>query len=146
VKNEWTWWASSGGELYTTGPCDTREQVIQEMCDSGMGETFNDTKIAHSFEIAETLNNPLMLRDYIRANTLLEEADERVYDNDRVCHEYDEDVFTVTPAQGQDLQDRIKKACDDWQEANALVFTVRTFESMRSMETINIPFKEGEEL
>jgi hypothetical protein len=137
--NEWMWWAGTSEEWYTVGPCDTKEQAINEMVQDGAGELLNDADYDHVFHVTEAKNGPLMLRDFIRADTLLEEATEQAYNSDRVSGEYDDDVFAVTSEKDADLQDRIKNVCDDWQSDHGLVFKTSTFETTRNQEVIRLP-------
>jgi hypothetical protein len=109
------------------------------MINDGAGEISDNSEFAHIFQVAEATNPPIMLRDWIGADNALERADESIYDNDRVSSEYDDTIFDVTPEQDADLQLRIKKACDEWQETHGLKFKTSTFEKMRSHEEINIP-------
>ena len=44
--------------------------------------------------------------------------------------------FLTTPAQANDLETRIKKACDEWQAAHGLVFTTAPFSHTRNDEYV----------
>lgn len=92
-----------------------------------------DVEVAEIFGVSRNT-----IRAWAKTNRL-PEAGEYAYDSDRVAYENDDVVFDVTPDQNRDLQERIKKACDEWQTANGLVFKVCTFEDMRAEEVISIP-------
>lgn len=140
----WAWYASGdGGEFFMVGPCATREDAIAEAIADRLGETEDvDEETGEPawflcFEIAECRNRPVPLADWIGAERLLERADEEICDSDRRGSEFDDDtVFDVTPEQSADLISRIRRACDEWQAAHGLVFTVNTFEAMRKSETV----------
>ncbi|WP_417724605.1 hypothetical protein [Salipiger sp.] len=140
----WHWWAGVGDEWFTVGPCPTREAAIQDMMDDGTAE-FLDTSEGHpvwthSFHIAEARQDPLRLADWIGLETILERADEWLADSDRVLSENDDGPwFEATAAQAEDLQDRISRACDEWQAAHGLVFTSRTFSHQRNEEHVVVP-------
>lgn len=139
MSEDWTWWAGSNDDFYTVGPCATKQDAIDEMIHDGLCEQSKGDEFAHIIQVTEATNGPLKLRDYIRADTVLEDADEQAYGSDRISSEYDDTVFKVTPAQGTDLRERLMKVCDDWQESHGLIFTTSTFENMRSQETVYIP-------
>ena len=125
---DWKWWTGHGGEHYTSGPHDSREAAIEAGRDEFCGE---------AFDICEAKQNPLKLSQWINVERMVVDADESVGDSDRVCGEFDEPpYFPVTPEQEKDLTERIKRACDEWQAAYGLVFTVRTFSDVRNHETI----------
>lgn len=111
-----------------SGGFATREEVIA----AGMRD-YDDF-----FYICLASNPPVALKDWI-VNPL-DAAEDALHDSERVMPDFDDDtIFSVTPAQDSDLLERIRKACDEWQEAHNLVFTVRTFESMDEVERIEIP-------
>jgi hypothetical protein len=126
--SDWKWWVGQGGERYTSGPHDSREQAIE----AGREEYTGD-----AFDICEAKQDPLKVSDWIDADRMLEWAEEQVEDSERVCWEFDDPpYFPVKPDQEKDLVERIKRACDEWQEAHCLVFTVSTFSAVRNHETI----------
>lgn len=112
-----------------SGGFATREEAITAGRDD-----FDD---GDSFYIARATNPPLRLADWIDAEETLGAAQDRLSDSDRVTYEFDDDaVFTAMPDQRADLTARLKQACDDWQTAHGIVFTVRTFQSMESPELV----------
>ncbi|RRH72028.1 hypothetical protein [Falsigemmobacter faecalis] len=127
ATESWPWhWAPFEDE-YWVGPFDSRELAIeagkQEREDSG-------------FYVAQAINAPIKLSDWIGADDLIERADESIFDSDRVSSEFDDIVFTATKAQQQDLAARVKRACDEWQEAHGLSFHASTFAEMTPPERI----------
>lgn len=115
-----------------SGGFDTREEVIVAgSCD------YDDF-----FHICLASNPPVQLRDWINDN-ILEMANDQIQDSDRISYDYDDgQIFDATPDQEKDLIARLKRACDEWQAAHGLVFTVRTFQSMDKIERIDIPTAE----
>lgn len=143
---EYKWYASRDEEYCTVGPCDTREQAIAEAIDDCMGEyEADDGSYRLSFYIMEAKNEPLKLSDWIDVDRMLEDADEKVGDSDRVAYEYDEPpYFEFDGKLYKDLEARIKKACDDWQTEHNLVFRVTTFSHVRGTEHINVEAPKNE--
>ena len=127
------WYHTTDPEGFWHGKCATREDAVAD------GRSYYD---GDPFCVAWAVNDPIRLADWIDADRLLERAEDRLADSDRVCGEFDDDiVFRVTPAQERDLEDRIKRVCDEWQAAHNLVFTFNTFSAMGEPEWINS--KEG---
>jgi hypothetical protein len=129
MKSEWKWWSGSNEEWMEHGPCDTREQAIDEARD--------DNPEAHGFYLVEARQDPLRLADWIDAEVMIDRAEEELGDSDRIGAEHDDGPwFVTTPAQANDLETRIKKACDEWQAAHELVFTTHSFSHMRNAECV----------
>lgn len=127
-KEEWHWYHAIHEEGSYSGKCPSREDAISE----GM----NDWGDEHGFWIAEATNPSVKLFDYIDVHRIVEDAEEAVFEDDRASAEWDDIVFKVTPDQKADLAARIKAACDEWEAANGLTFTVNTFKDMRNVEYI----------
>jgi hypothetical protein len=144
---KWQWWAGSHEEWMTVGPCDTKEQVIQEATQDGIGEWKDDNeKWFQSFHIVEARQDPLKLSEWIGLDYILERADESLADSDRVsCENDDGPWFECTKDQEADLISRIRAACDNWQADHALVFTCPTFSHSRNHEDVTVACKETTE-
>jgi len=69
---------------------------------------------------------------------MLETAEDNIADSDRVNYEYGDEgpFFGCTPEQERDLEERIKRACDEWQEEHGLVFKSNTFSASRNREYV----------
>lgn len=133
----WQWWAGSGDECYTVGPCDSRDDAISEATGECLGEFEQDGEWKLSFHICEARKDPLNLSDWIMdIDELLERAEESVGDSDRASEYDDPPYFDCTKEQQADLERRIKLACDDWQKAHGLVFTTWTFSASRNHEQV----------
>jgi hypothetical protein len=125
---DWEWWAGQGGEHFTSGPHDSREAAVEAGKEEFPGEPF---------DICEAKQAPLKLSDWIDVDRIMQDAEDSIDESDRVCSDFDEPpYFPVTPEQEKDLTARIKRACDEWQAAHGLVFTVRTFSDARNHESI----------
>lgn len=90
------------------------------------------------FHVVEADSAPVRLASWIMDGAeVLDRAGEDLYDSDRVYSEFDEGpVFEASHAQIEDLHRRLKEACDAWQEAHGLVFTVQTFSWMGTPQRI----------
>lgn len=132
--SDWKWYAGTNEEHMIYGPCDTREEVIEEGRQDRVGEFQNDDgEWMVGLHVVEARSAPLRFADWIDFDGLIERADESVLDSDRASSEFDEGpFFDPTPVQSADLEARIKQACDDWQTAHGLVFTCQTFSHTRN--------------
>lgn len=131
----WFWFASSDGEAFQIGPCATRDEALKSAAIDEIGVETPEGYIV--FHITQATNPPLKIADWLRLETLIEGAGENLAESDRVASDFDDgDAFAVTSEQDKDLQERIRKACDEWQEAHGLTFRVHTFAAMRNNETI----------
>lgn len=144
MSENYKWYGGYNDEECQYGPYSAKEEVISEAVDDRMGEFQDeDGKWKIGVHICEARNEPLRLADWVESDRLLERADEDVYESDRVSGDYDDGiVFKCTPEQERDLQQRIKAACDEWQAAHGLVFTVRTFSHTRSHEYVVVDAPE----
>lgn len=138
TTSPWQWWAGSDEEWCTVGPEDTREAIIQAATNDRLGEFEHEGGGWNlSFHIVEARQDPLRFADWIEAERLLERAEEGMADSDRVSSEYDDGPwFECTPEQEKDLEERVKRACDEWQAAHRLVFSCATFSHTRNKENV----------
>lgn len=134
----WQWWAGSSEEWCTIGPEDTREAIIQAATNDSLGEFENEEGGWNlGFYIVEARQDPLRLADWIESDRLLERAEDSMADSDRTSSEYDDGPwFSCTPEQEKDLEERVKRACDEWQAAHKLTFSCPTFSHTRNQEHI----------
>ncbi len=141
----WQWWAGSDEEWCTVGPEDTREAIIQAATNDSLGEFQHEGGGWNlSFHIVEARQDPLRLADWIEADRLLERAEEGLSDSDRVSSEYDDGPwFECTPEQEKDLEERVKRACDEWQAAHRLVFSCATFSHTRNKEKVIVELPDN---
>lgn len=133
----WQWFAGSDEEWCTVGPEDSRDAIIQAATSDRLGETDDDGSWKLAFHIVEARQDPLRLADWIECDRLIERAEDNVADSDRTGSEYDDGPwFKCTPEQEKDLEERIKRACDEWQAAHGLVFSCSTFSHTRNQEHV----------
>jgi hypothetical protein len=122
------WYYTTDPDGVWHGKCSSREEAIEAGRDEYPGE---------DYFVAWAINDPIRLADWIDIEGILERADDALADSDRVSFEYDEQpVFEATPEQQRDLFARVQRACDEWQAAHKLVFTVSTFSRMGEPELI----------
>lgn len=125
TENKWKWYAGSNDEHYAIGPCETRDDAIQQ----GRVDFGDDV----GFYIIEAQKVHIRLADYIGADNVLEEAEERAYD---LTNEDGDPIFDVTEDQYKDLSSRLRTACDEWQKAHAINFIPWAFTSTGNAEFI----------
>jgi len=135
---EWKWYGGPSEEVCTFGPCDTKEQVIQEAIDDQSGEfQAEDGKWMIGVHVCEARKDPLHLSRWLpEIDWLLEHAEDGFADSDRASEYDDGGVFQCTVDQQRDLERRLKAACDEWQEANGLQFKAWTFSDSRNHEHV----------
>lgn len=122
----WKWWAVRFGEHFC-GPFDEKDEAIRE----------GKRVFPASFEIFETLHEPLRLADWIDVEKMLELAEEKVAESPAASPIFDEwFYFDSSPDHDNDLGERVKRVCDEWQAANGIVFGRPTFSSVRNKQTI----------
>lgn len=139
----WGWYHSADEEQMSAGPFASREEAIADGKGYGYAsfpsEGENPVDLV-SFHIQEAANDPLRLADWIGADRLIERADEEVSESDRVSSDWDDGAFfECTAGQEEDLQERIRRACDEWQAAHGLIFTCHTFSRWRNGEVVTVP-------
>lgn len=145
----WNWYAGDNDEWFHVGPCATRDEAVAMATAERVGE-FKDAddgdKWKLGFYVTEGLSEPLRIADWISTDTLVERAEEAIYDSDRVSYEHEDGpFFEATTAQQNDLAERVKRACDEWQAAHGLVFMTRTFGGQRSTEKLVVDIAETTE-
>ncbi len=140
--SEYKWYGGHNEEVCVYGPCDTKEEVIAEAIDDRMGEFEDeDGNWKIGVHLVEARNDPIRLSEWIAADRLIEQAEEDLYESDRVDSEYDSygPILKCTPEQEKDLEARVKESVDRWQEHHGLVFTVRTFSHTRNHDYVAVP-------
>lgn len=135
----WAWWASfDGGERYSVGPEVSREAVIEAAREYGGGDPF---------VVVEATQRPVRLSDFIDVEDLVERADERAWEDHGDPDDPDDSGnpifdFSATGPVAANLEARIKRAVDEWQDANGVAPVSWRFTETRNEETI--PASSGE--
>jgi len=141
---KWFWYAGQNEEWYTVGPCDCKEQAIDEAVDSNIGEFQDeDGKWFLGIHVLEAAKDDVLLSKYFDVESAIENANERFGEDDYCEESYSGSMFDMTPQQEQDLVERIKQTIDNWQQEHNLVFTTNMFTKTRNEEYIVIPVDEG---
>jgi len=115
----WLWFSGSNDENYSNTH-NTREHAIAELD-------------GHGGYIVEARQDPMRMANYIDADSLFESAEE---DASEFSNGDGDPIFECTRDQQSDLQDRLRQACDKWQEDHELVFKPWCFTDTRNSEKI----------
>ncbi|WP_062114078.1 hypothetical protein [Aureimonas sp. AU40] len=120
---KWKWWHGdrSNEEASAIGPYSTRESAIANA--KGYGH-----QKPYVFEATTTL----ILSDFIDAETLLNDIEERRLNDGELAEDDDGPWFEATKEQAEDLKKRLKAAADEWQLAHDLHFRGYTFIDYRN--------------
>lgn len=135
--SDWKWWAGHDEEWMQVGPCDTADQAVEEAVSDELGFDYDATSGFNkcTFYLCEARSDPLRLSDWIDVEDILERAEERISDSDRVGCEADEGpFFECTPEQKQELVDAVRDVVDRWQLSHDLKFSCLTFSHTRGGE------------
>lgn len=121
TQPDWKWYAGSNEEEFHSGPFDTREEAIIAL--DGYGGF-----------IIEARKLPLALSSCFDAVRFFDEAEESVYE---LANPEGELLFEATDTQIEDLEKRVRKTIDQWQDEHNLVFFPWFFSQSRNLERIN---------
>lgn len=121
TQPDWKWYAGSNEEEFHSGPFDTREEAIDAL-DGSRGF------------IIEAHKRPLTLSSCFDATRFFEDAEESVYE---LANPDGELLFEATGTQIEDLEKRVRKAIDQWQENHNMVFIPWCFSQSRNLEFID---------
>lgn len=132
--DELKWWAGADEEWFHVGPCDTREQAIQEADDSDY--TFEDGGKVKTC-VAQASQARLNLARRFDARRFLDRVAES---NEDMLSEYGEDcpIADLSDEHVADLQDRVRRAIWGWQKDHALELRYSTFADSYKTEVVDI--------
>lgn len=140
---EWGWYASHDEEMYTCGPEDSREAIIQAATGDEVGwhDADEDGPERLCFHIVEARKQPLDLSRLIVFDTLFDNWSNGIfYDLSGESSDDHRDVAShVTKEQWDDLEARLKAACVEWGNANTVVIMPWIFTQTRKEETVTVP-------
>lgn len=143
MDNGWKWFAGGNDEYFSIGPCDTRDEAIAEATQDCSGEFQDeaDGKWKVGIHLVEARQDPLRLSRFVDVERMLERAEEDVSESDMVNYDFGDDgpFFKATPVQENDLEARIKKACDEWQDAHSIAYKPHTFSASRNHDYVVVP-------
>lgn len=123
TSENWKWWVGHDDERYHTS-CETREEAVRIASEDQEGGY-----------ICEAIQSAIYLSDYFNADTFLEWAEERAWD-DHGDPEGDNVTFEVAPDQQRALEAKVRAAIAEWQTENGLHFTGFKFSAQRNEEYI----------
>lgn len=133
TSENWQWWAGDNDEHYSVGPCATREEAIAEAVDTDVGyDETPDGPVNHLHLCEALMYPPLRLANYLNLRRIIEDAEEQVEEMNNPNG--DRTLFDASADQLSDLAERLKRACDEWQQAQGLVFNAYTFQKTRNLE------------
>lgn len=134
-EHDWKWYASSDEEIYTVGPCDSRQEVVDAATSDELGYDHESQTMV--FHIMEAKKDPLDLARYVSTDRLLEEINERIYEDD-YGSEIDDYLASLTKEQEADFDRCIREAIREWQQRNGIVVKTWTFFHTRNREAISV--------
>lgn len=139
---EWNWWASyDGGEHMQIGPCDTRDQAIDELKQDGGGAWLDEDGAwrVHGV-VMECRENNVDLARFFDVGRWLEEAGEDMDDTECGSDEYGEchPLEEITKEQQADLEVSVRTAIRAWQKRHGLKLRSYWFVETRNREDIAI--------
>lgn len=143
-QTDFHWYASDNAETYSIGPENSREDVIEaaRRDELGFQEADEEGPARLVFYIVEANKTVLTAADWILPRDLFEAALERLSDSDH-CDEYGEcnGAFECTAEQERDLRNRLRAACDEWQQVHGLRWVSWGFSESRNEELIELPLE-----
>lgn len=132
------WYASSDSEHYTVGPCDTRDQVIDEATDMELGWQEDDDGARMVFHVIEASKPVFNLADHFDAAHWFE-----MLENGPAFDLGDPDgdgiLSIISKAAGDDLEARVREVIRKWQADHKLDFDVWAFGATRNGEWVTVP-------
>lgn len=144
---EFHWYASDNAEIYSIGPENSRDDVIEAARREELGfqEADDEGPARLAFYVVEANKTVLTAADWVLPRDLFEAALERLSESEH-CDEYGEcnGAFECTPDQERDLRERLRAACDEWQQAHGLHWVSYSFSQSRNEELIELPLEGGD--
>lgn len=129
----WKWWAvrrgktKSGRDDIYSGPFDSRASAVAE----------GSKSLGLPFEIFETQFELVRLSEWVDVDKLVDNAECKISKDKKSSAFFAEwFYFDSPPEHDNDLRERIKRVCDEWQVAHGIVFSVPTFSTVRNNEAI----------
>lgn len=130
---DFKWYAGSNGEYYEVGPCESKDEAINEALASEYYEEVDDGMV--QIHVCEASKYAPYLADWIDFENLLEGAEDNIAQSDRVSEWDDDLIFDLTSDQIASLQLAIHK----WQDESGIGFRVNTFGQVRNEEVVEYP-------
>lgn len=130
----WYWWAAYNDEgIYTVGPCNTREEVINKATQ----EFVPDTEGKLVIWLCEATHEAVRIADWIDLDSLLDTAENNLSQSSHTASGIEDDrIFDCTVDQEADLISRIRTVCNQWQKDHGLVFQTKTFSDVRNEQIV----------
>lgn len=143
---DWHWWASyDGGETLTVGPCDSRGELIELLLDDCHDEWEDeDGNWWLLAQIGEYRENNQGLGRWFDIERVLDDIAERMDNDGHGGDEYGDHhpLEDLTPAQKQDLEERIRDTIQRWQRAHGLKLRSYWYHESRNIEDVKLPHPE----
>lgn len=138
-KDGWKWFAGTNDEYFSIGPHETRDEAIETARQDACGEFQDEDGVWKvGVHVVEARQDPLRLSIFIDVDHMLERAEEDVSESEFVNYDYGDDgpFFSATQDQEADLAARIKRVCDEWQDAHGLAYVPRAFSASRNHDYV----------
>jgi hypothetical protein len=137
----WEWWASSDEEMYTIGPCVSREEVISEAIESELGFDYDAEVPACKFHIVEAMKWDIQLADYFEVGEWFERLEEGDFSDLGEPEGYDGLLSHIKDDVATDLEAAVRAAVAEWQKRHAIKITPWKFGKTRNGEWIKHTFE-----
>lgn len=133
----WHWWASRDGEVYTVGPCATREEAIQEAKNNEVGHFDDyDNPTTLTFVLLEAYKLPVDLAGMVDIEYMIERFEDC---NDELLNEDGESPLADVPSEKwRELEIMLKATVKGWQEARNVKPVTWRFTKTRNEETVTV--------
>lgn len=143
---KYAWYASANEEDYAIGPCETREEAIEEAISQCLGEYEENGEYHYSFHVAECQETNIDLANFFDVSDWLERAAEDMDENECGSDMYGKNhpINTISDDQEKDLDACIKAAIREWQKRNNLPLRSYWFSHVRNSEHVSGTYEKAE--
>jgi hypothetical protein len=138
------WYASEDGERFTSGPVESRQEIIEiaksEQCGI-QDEKSKDGKWVCIFEIIYAERNTLRISDHINMQNHIEDLC-CSYFQELSDPEGNEDLIRLNKEEYNSINETVKRSIDEWQTKNNKKFYPYCFDKIFDREDILVVFED----